>query len=78
MKITFDELDKMDYSSVTDYCRFLIEEDAEYYGNLSLEVYRGEMLCLTVRSIEEGSKIMPTGTHWIKYDKSKRKASLQA
>lgn len=70
MKITFDELEKMGYESVTDYCRYLVD-NWDVYCSFSkkdkIEVYRGEMLCLTVSSIEEGAKIEPTSRGWQKH-----------
>lgn len=69
MKITFDDLERWGYDSVTDYCRHLVEYAPESGQDLKdkIEVYRGDMLCLTVQSIEEGAKLEPTGTRFAKY-----------
>lgn len=57
IKVTFKELEDMKFASVTDYCRMLMEEG--YEANTIVEVYRGDMLCLTVSSIKEGAKLEP-------------------
>lgn len=60
MKITFKELEEMWFESVTDYCRYLENNwysGCDYGAETTIEVYRGEMLCLTVKSIEEGAKL---------------------
>lgn len=65
-KITFDELEEMGYPSVTDWCRALVshnnitEED-------TIEVYRGDMLCLTVTDIKAASGLYPDGVGFKKY-----------
>jgi hypothetical protein len=64
MKLTFDELEKMGYPSVTDYCRVLV---ASGTPEGILEIYRGDMLCLTVNNIPEAAKIMPTSSGWKVY-----------
>lgn len=53
MKITFKDLEEADCESVTDYCRLLIKQGS---SKKTLEVYRGEMLCLTV-DVREASKL---------------------
>lgn len=70
MKITFNDLERWGYDSVTDYCRHLVEYAPESGQDLkeSVEVYRGEMLCLTVRSIEEGAKLQPSSRGFVKYN----------
>lgn len=75
LKITFYELEKMKHESVTDYCRALMNEGLD--PKTSIEVYREDMLCLTVKSIEEGSKIMPNNCQWTKYNKTRRKGGLE-
>ncbi len=58
MKITFKDLEDMDFKSVTDYCRFLISEGREDLEQ-TIEVYRGKMLCLTVSSVKYGASVEP-------------------
>lgn len=67
MKITFDELEKMKCASVTDYCRVLMKKDPDKYKDETIEVYRGEMLCLTVTNVCEAAEVEPTGSGWQKY-----------
>lgn len=55
MRIDFKYLEDQRYDSVTDYCRVLVE--GEYPE--TLEVYRGDMLCLTVRVLA-ASKLAPS------------------
>lgn len=74
MKITFDFLENNKYSSVTDYCRDLIKQ-SEFPE--TLEVYRGEMLCLRV-DVVNAAKIMPKNGRWVKYDKHSRKGCREA
>lgn len=45
MRIDFKYLEDNKYNSVTDYCRVLVKQ--EDYPK-TLNVYRGDMLCLTV------------------------------
>lgn len=60
IKIQFNELwnkrtEPKNHSPVLDYCRKLVKE-----GNVQrtkLEVYRGDVLCLTVKSIIKGAKL---------------------
>lgn len=59
-KTTWDELEKMGYPSVTDYCRFLVKEGKPLPGRI--EVYRGEMLCFSVFDVAESAKLQPSGT----------------
>lgn len=56
MKITFDWLEEHDYPSVTDYCRDLVK--TRDFPE-TLEVYRGDMLCLTVTDIKAAAKLRP-------------------
>lgn len=57
--ITFDELERQKHSSVTDYCRFLMELNPERYQDMSVAVYRGKMKCLTVSSVKYGASVEP-------------------
>lgn len=79
LKITWDELEKLGYPSVTDYCRVLVKKGKKLPDRI--EIYRGEMLCMTVTDVAEAAKIMPTGSGFISYDSTKRgrggKGSLQ-
>jgi hypothetical protein len=64
VKLTFEELEKMGYPSVTDYCRVLVNSGT---SEGTIEVYRGEMLCLTVTDIGEAAKIEPSSSGWRMY-----------
>lgn len=59
-KTTWDELEKMGYPSVTDYCRFLVKQGKPLPGRI--EVYRGDMLCFSVFDVAESAKLQPSGT----------------
>ena len=63
MRIDFKYLEDNSYASVTDYCRVLVKN--KNYDK-TLEVYRGEMLCLTV-DVEKAAKLEPTDTGWTLY-----------
>lgn len=67
IKITFDLLEAEGCESVTDYCRKIIEEDEWDYTDSTIEVYRGDMLCLTVTDIHEAAKLEPGITNWRPY-----------
>lgn len=82
MKITFKDLEDLKCPSVTDYCRLLVKENDEWCmgggpGKLrgepelpsTIEVYRGDMLCLTVTDVRKAATIMPTGIGWKVYDR---------
>lgn len=64
-KITFDELEKAGYVSVTDYCRYLVTKEKDIPNRI--EVYRNEMLCLTVNDVPLAATLEPSGTGWNKY-----------
>lgn len=70
LDVTFDQLEKWGYPSVTDYCRYLVD-DGNYDG-VVLGVWRGDMLCLIVNDVYEAAKLMPTGTDFVSYHESKR------
>lgn len=77
MKITFDWLEEHDFASVTDYCRALVrfhKNDPEFLKNKTVEVYRGEMLCLTVKDINAAARLEPTSSGWGKHT-GKRKSN---
>lgn len=59
VKTTWDELEELGYASVTDYCRFLVKQGKKLPDRI--EVYRGDMLCITVPDVAEAAKIEPTG-----------------
>lgn len=62
-KITFDDLDRLECLSVTDYCRALVElNDADH----QLEVYRGDMKCLIIDDIRVAASVEPNITSWTK------------
>lgn len=79
LKITWDELEKMGYPSVTDYCRVLVKEKDLYDmgggpGKLKeitlpdrIEIYRGDMLCMTVTDVAEAAKLEPAPVGFRKY-----------
>lgn len=77
IKTNWKWLEDNGYPSVTDFCRYAVGSGV-YPLNTSVEVYRGEMLCLTVSSLEYGAKYMPTGIGFEKYDKTKRRRLPQA
>ena len=54
--ITFTFLEEEGYSSVTDFCRYLVSTGGKF-ENTKIHVYRGEMLCLIVNNIYEASKL---------------------
>lgn len=66
LRITFKELEDLGCSSITDYCRLLMNQSVRF-ADASVEVYRGDMLCLTVTNIAEGAKLEPTGVGFAKY-----------
>ena len=69
LKVTFKGLEKMGFESVTDYCRALMKEPDPYgiFPETKVEVYRDNMLCLTVSSVAYGAGIEPTGRGFQKY-----------
>ena len=71
MKITFDWLEEHGYESVTDYCRELMKDPGPWLGD-KIEVYRGNMLCLTVTDIKAAAKLIPLDCRWKKYNKRHR------
>lgn len=54
--ITFDSLEEQGYESVTDFCRYLVSTGGKFEG-IKVQVWRGEMLCLTVSDIYEAAKL---------------------
>lgn len=66
MKITFKDLEDSNCPSVTDYCRLLLSENLRDYTGEIIEVYRGEMLCLTITDITAAATLEPTGEGWRK------------
>lgn len=67
IKITFKQLEDWNCASVTDYCRLLISENKRDYSGDTVEVYRGDMLCLTVTDISTTAKLQPNGIEFVKY-----------
>lgn len=65
-KTTWDELSKLGYASVTDYCRFLVENQPNDLPD-RIEVYRGDMLCFSVFNVSEAAKWEPNGVDFVKY-----------
>lgn len=74
LKMDWKDLEKMGYDSVTDYCRYLVEADPENLPG-RIEMYRGEMLCLSVFDVKEASELEPRGRGGFqKYRQKGRKA----
>lgn len=71
MKITFNELEDRGFDSVTDYCRELMKDPGPWLGD-KIEVYRGEMLCLTVTDIPAAARLEPRSTGGFKLYKRSR------
>jgi hypothetical protein len=66
IKTTFDDLKKMGFPSVTDYCRSIVAS-FENTAGMKVEVYRGEMLCLIVNDVAEVAKLVPDDVGFRKY-----------
>lgn len=62
IKTDWDELEKLGYVSVTDYCRHLVKQGDKLPDRI--EVYRGEMLCITVTDVAVAATLEPTGLGW--------------
>lgn len=75
MKITFDYLEKNGFASVTDLCRKLVKDGSPFE---TIEVYRGDMLCLTVTDVEKASRLMPGSSGWKTYNRTRGTASPEA
>lgn len=69
-KITFEDLEKAGYASVTDYCRYLVKKEKDIPDRI--EIYRGEMLCLSVNNVSLAATIEPTSSGWKKYTDSRQ------
>lgn len=74
---TFDELERNECSSVTDYCRLLMKLNPDRYGGMGIHVYRGEMLCLIGDSVAKCAQIEPDGADFRKYRPDKDLKVLQ-
>lgn len=75
MQITFKDLADSNCKGVTDYCRLLVSENLRDYSSETIEVYRGDMLCLIVKDIYQAAKIQVNGDCFIPYrEKGPRKA----
>lgn len=78
IQLSFDTLhDELGYASVTDYCRDLVKTRDNLDG-VRIELFRGEMLCLTVNDIKYAATMQPTGRGWTKYDKRRNRGSVEA
>lgn len=64
--VTWDQLEGDGYPSVTDFCRYLVSTGGKFEG-IRIEVYRDDMLCLTVHDIYKAAKLEPTDGGWRKY-----------
>lgn len=71
-KLTFEQLEQLNFTSVTDLCRMMVESgtDKAYSG---IEVYRGDMKCLIVNNITEAAKLYPDGSGFREYRPSRRR-----
>lgn len=72
IRLSFKDLEDEGYPSVTDYCRDLVKNFGYQEGtidNCKIEVYRGEMLCLTVTDIRKAATIQPDDNGWRKVHK---------
>ncbi len=70
LKMDFKDLEEQGYASITDYCRFLVKEGKELPGRI--EIYRGEMLCLSVNNVKIAATLEPTGSGFKKYTDSRQ------
>ncbi len=61
LKITWDELETLGCPSVTDYCRVLVKDKKTPLPD-RIEVYRRDMLCLTVNDVKAASELQPLST----------------
>jgi len=71
LKTTWDELEAEGYPSVTDYCRVLVKDKAKLPDRI--EIYRGDMLCMTVTDVTEAAQLEPHGTVFRKFQEKKKK-----
>jgi hypothetical protein len=71
LRISFDILEDWGFPSVTDYCRYLVENIPEDKLDFKIEVYRGEMLCLTVNDIQKAATLQPDVAGWRKVKKDR-------
>ena len=65
-KVTWKDLEESGYASVTDYCRYLIKNHPEDLPS-RIEIYRGEMLCMTVTDVTLAAKLEPATYGFQKY-----------
>lgn len=66
IKISFKDLEDSNCQSVTDYCRLLVSENFVDLDQ-TLEVYRGDMLCLIVNNIKQAAELYPEGATFRKW-----------
>jgi hypothetical protein len=59
-KIEAKDLEKAGYVSITDYCRYLVDNHPEDLPS-RIEIYRGEMLCITVPNVSVAAELEPAG-----------------
>lgn len=71
MRITFKDLEDSNCVGVTDYCRLLVSENKEDL-NQTIEVYRGDMLCLIVKDIKKAATLEADGCKWRTYREKHR------
>src|SRR6185436_17052378 len=65
-KFEWKDLEEAGYASVTDYCRYLVANHPTDLPN-RLEIYRGEMLCMTVTDVTIAATLEPSSDGWTKY-----------
>lgn len=76
IETTFTALEKDNYASVTDFCRYLVSTGGKFEG-IKIHVYREEMLCLIVNDIYKAAEMQSSDSGWTKYDKRRLKASVE-
>lgn len=69
LKMDFKDLEEGGYTSITDYCRDIVKEGKDLPDRI--EVYKGEMLCLTVSDVGLAATLQPTSRGWKKYTSRK-------
>jgi hypothetical protein len=69
LKIQIKDMEECGYNSVTDYCRMLVKFHKNNPEDLpkGIELYRGDMLCMTIPNIAATATVEPGGTDWNKY-----------
>lgn len=58
VKTTWDEMESLGCEYAGAYCRLLMKQSV-LFADARLEVYRGDMLCMTFSTIAENAKLRP-------------------